>query len=56
MKNIDLGAITNMVKNFDFGNLKSMVQSFDFDTLIDLKDMAWEYLENKGLPGKSLTR
>lgn len=62
MKNLDMGAITDMMKNFDLGAITGMVQnlggigdllkgrSFNLDTILDLKDLAWEYLESKGMP------
>ena len=45
---MDFGAMKDMVKNFDFSSLKDVM---NLDTLLDMKDLAWEYLENKGLPG-----
>jgi len=41
-KEIDVGGIFNMVKE----------REFDLDTLIDLKDMAFDFLEQKGVPSE----
>jgi hypothetical protein len=48
VKNMDFGAMKDMVKNFDFSSLKDVM---NLDSLLDMRDLAWEYLESKGMPG-----
>lgn len=45
-----------MMKNFDLGGIMGMLKEkpIDLERLIDLKDMAWDYLENKGVPSRFL--
>lgn len=52
MKNLDIGSITDMMKNFDMRSITSLIGGgrFDLDRLLDLKDLAWEFLENSGFP------
>lgn len=52
MKNFDLGSMMGMLKNFDFGSIMGG-RPFNLEAILDLKDTAWEYLENKGVPGNT---
>jgi len=54
MKNMDIGSITGMMKNLDLGGIMGVLKEkpIDLERIVDLKDMAWEYLENKGVPSK----
>lgn len=47
-----VGPMMGMLKNIDLGGIMGMIKEkpINLERLIDLKDMAWKYLENKGVP------
>lgn len=50
----NMGPIGGMLKNLDLGGIMGMLKEkpIDLDRLLDLKDVAWDYLESKGVPSK----